>query len=53
MMTPDKDFAQLVSDNILLYRPGNKWKPTEVWGVEEVKKKFEINDVSQVIDFWV
>ena len=51
MMTPDKDFAQLVSDNILLYRPGNKWKPTEVWGVEEVKKKFEINDVSQVIDF--
>ncbi|MGC6470353.1 MAG: DNA polymerase I [Flavobacteriales bacterium] len=51
MMTPDKDFAQLVSDNILLYRPANKWKPTEVWGVEEVKKKFEINDVSQVIDF--
>lgn len=51
MMTPDKDFAQLVSDNILLYRPGNKWKSTEVWGVEEVKKKFEINDVSQVIDF--
>jgi len=31
MMTPDKDFAQLVSENILLYRSGNKWKPTEVW----------------------
>jgi len=51
MMTPDKDFAQLVSDNILLYRPGNKWKPTEVWGVEEVLQKFEIERVEQVIDF--
>ncbi len=51
MMTPDKDFAQLVSDNILLYRPGNKWKPTEVWGIEEVLQKFEIERVEQVIDF--
>ena len=51
MMTPDKDFAQLVSENILLYRPGNKWKPTETWGVQEVLSKFEIQDVSQVIDF--
>ena len=32
MMTPDKDFAQLVSDNIFLYRPASKWKGTEVWG---------------------
>ena len=51
MMTPDKDFAQLVSENILLYRPGNKWKPTEIWGVQEVLNKFEIKFVSQVIDF--
>ena len=51
MMTPDKDFAQLVSENILLYRPGNKWKPTEVWGVQEVLDKFEITQVEQVIDF--
>jgi DNA polymerase I len=51
MMTPDKDFAQLVSENILLYRPGNKWKGTEVWGVPEVLNKFEITDVSQVIDY--
>tara|TARA_B100000886_G_scaffold334564_1_gene290269 strand:+ start:1772 stop:4567 length:2796 start_codon:yes stop_codon:yes gene_type:complete len=51
MMTPDKDFAQLVSENIFLYRPGNKWKPTETWGVQEVLNKFEIQDVSQVIDF--
>ena len=51
MMTPDKDFAQLVSEKILLYRPGNKWKPTEVWGVKEVLDKFEITQVKQVIDF--
>ena len=51
MMTPDKDFAQLVSENILLYRPGNKWKPTETWGVQEVLNKFEIKEVTQVIDF--
>jgi DNA polymerase-1 len=51
MMTPDKDFAQLVSENIFLYKPGNKWKPTEIWGVNEVLAKFEITDVSQVIDF--
>lgn len=51
MMTPDKDFAQLVSEHTLLYRPGNKWKPTEVWGVEEVLQKFEVERVEQVIDF--
>ena len=51
MMTPDKDFAQLVSENILLYRPGNKWKPTETWGIQEVLNKFEIKEVTQVIDF--
>ena len=41
----------MVSENIFLYRPGNKWKPTETWGVQEVLNKFEIQDVSQVIDF--
>ena len=51
MMTPDKDFAQLVSNNIFLYRPASKWKGTEVWGVPEVLQKFEINRVEQVIDF--
>ena len=51
MMTPDKDFAQLVSENIFLYRPGNKWKAAETWGVQEVLNRFEIQDVSQVIDF--
>ena len=36
MMTSDKDFAQLVSENIFMYRPGNKWSPTETWGIKEV-----------------
>lgn len=49
LMTPDKDFAQLVTENILLYRPGRSGKPAEVWGIEEVKKKFEVAP-AQVID---
>lgn len=51
MMTSDKDFAQLVSENIFMYRPGNKWQPTETWGIKEVLDKFSIKKVSQVIDF--
>ena len=51
MMTSDKDFAQLVSENIFMYRPGNKWAPTEVWGIKEVLEKFQIQRVSQVIDY--
>jgi DNA polymerase-1 len=50
MMTPDKDFGQLVSDNIFMYKPGRGGKPAEVWGVEEVKEKFEVDDPIQVID---
>lgn len=50
MVTPDKDFAQLVSENIFMYRPmfGGGY---ETWGVDEVKKKFEVNYPLQVIDF--
>ena len=51
MMTSDKDFAQLVSDNIFMYRPGNKWQPTTIWGIPEVLKKFDIKRVDQVIDY--
>ena len=51
MMTSDKDFAQLVSENIFMYRPGNKWQPTETWGIKEVLDKFQIKRVDQVIDF--
>ena len=51
MMTPDKDFAQLVSDNIFMYRPPRMGNGAEVWGVPEVLKKFEIIRVDQVIDY--
>ena len=50
MMTSDKDFAQLVSDNIFMYRPGNKWQPTAIWGIPEVLERFDIQRVDQVID---
>jgi DNA polymerase-1 len=50
MVTPDKDFAQLVSENIFMYRPvfGGGY---ETWGIPEVQKKFEVDDPLQVIDF--
>ncbi|MFT6745763.1 MAG: DNA polymerase-1 [Glaciecola sp.] len=50
MMTPDKDFAQLVSDNIFMYKPGRGGNPAEKWGVREVQEKFEIHHPEQVID---
>lgn len=51
MMTPDKDFAQLVSKNINIYKPAFKGTGPQILGVLEVKKKFEIEKVSQVIDY--
>lgn len=51
MVTPDKDFGQLVSENIFMYRPSRGGNDIEIWGVEEVKAKFEVNDPIQVIDF--
>ncbi len=51
MMTPDKDFGQLVSDHIFMYKPARGGKPAEIWGVQEVCKNFEIERVEQVIDF--
>jgi DNA polymerase-1 len=50
MMTPDKDFGQLVSENIFMYKPGRSGKPVEIWGVDEIKEKFEVEDPLQVID---
>ena len=50
LMTPDKDFAQLVSEHIFLYRPGKAGKPAEKWGIPEVQKKFEVAQPEQVID---
>jgi DNA polymerase-1 len=49
-MTPDKDFAQLVSDNIFIYKPARMGNEMEVLGVKEVLDKWEIERVEQVID---
>ena len=51
MMTSDKDFAQLVSDNIFMYRPATKWEATSIWGISEVLEKFQVQKINQVIDF--
>ncbi|MCD8260479.1 MAG: DNA polymerase I [Bacteroides sp.] len=50
MMTPDKDYGQLVSDHVFIYRPKYGDKEYEVMGVEKVKAKFEIETPCQVID---
>lgn len=50
MMTPDKDFGQLVSENIFMYKPGRGGNPAEVWGIPEVCAKFEVDDPIKVID---
>ncbi|AIG29212.1 DNA polymerase I [Flavobacterium psychrophilum] len=51
MVTPDKDFAQLVSENIFMYKPARMGNDIEIWGVPEVLAKFEIERPEQVIDF--
>ena len=50
MMTPDKDYAQLVTDSILMYKPGKSGNDNEVWGIDEVKQNFGIESPLQVID---
>ena len=49
-MTPDKDFGQLVSDNIFIYKPARMGNGAEVQGVKEIREKWEVTDVCQVID---
>lgn len=51
MVTPDKDFAQLVSENIFMYKPARMGNDVEIWGIPEVLEKFEIERPEQVIDF--
>ena len=51
MVTPDKDFAQLVSENIFMYRPARMGNGIEIWGVPEVQEKFEVQRPEQVIDY--
>lgn len=51
MVTPDKDFAQLVSENIFMYKPARMGNGVEIWGIPEVQEKFEVQHPDQVIDF--
>ncbi len=50
MMTPDKDYAQLVDENVRMYKPGRQGDDAEIWGPEEVKENFGIKNSEQVID---
>lgn len=51
MVTPDKDFAQLVTENIFMYRPSRLGNDIEIWGVQQVLERFEIERTEQVIDY--
>ena len=51
MVTPDKDFAQLVSENIFMYKPARMGNDIEIWGIPEVLARFEIERPEQVIDY--
>ncbi|HQV00762.1 MAG TPA: 5'-3' exonuclease H3TH domain-containing protein, partial [Bacteroidia bacterium] len=50
MMTPDKDYGQLVTEKIKMYKPAVFGNPPEVVGIEGILKKFDIKEISQVID---
>jgi DNA polymerase-1 len=50
MMTPDKDYAQLVSKNIFMYKPSRGGEQPEVWGIPEVQENFMVDEPWQVID---
>ncbi|MCO5268533.1 MAG: DNA polymerase I [Brumimicrobium sp.] len=50
MMTPDKDFGQLVTEKSLIYKPGRGGKPASIMGIPEVLEKFEVERTDQVID---
>ena len=50
MVTPDKDFGQLVTEKIKMYRPSRKGDGAEVWGISEILEKWDIQSTEQVID---
>lgn len=50
MMTPDKDYTQLISEKILMYKPPKGGNKPEIWGINEVKENFMVDEPSQVID---
>jgi DNA polymerase-1 len=50
MVTPDKDYDQLVNDNVFIYKPGRRGSDVEIFGAKEVLEKWGIERVDQVID---
>lgn len=51
MVTPDKDFGQLVSENIFMYRPSRMGNGIEIWGIPEIQQRFGVETPDQVIDY--
>ncbi len=50
MVTPDKDFAQLVSDNVFMLKPSRSGNESLLWGVDDIKQEFSVQRPDQVID---
>lgn len=50
MMTPDKDYAQLVTENIFMFKPGKSGDDAEVWGIPQIQENFGISKTEQIID---
>jgi len=50
MMTPDKDYAQLVKDNVYMFKPSRSGNDSVLWGVEDIKREFAVDDPKKVID---
>ncbi len=50
MMTPDKDFAQLVSENIYMYKPSRSGNGALQWGIDDIRREFSVKQPQQVID---
>lgn len=51
MVTPDKDYGQLVTERSLMFKPGRAGEPAQIWGPKEICEKFELESVEQVIDY--
>lgn len=50
MMTPDKDFSQLVTENTYIVKPARNGIESVIWGVEDIKREFSVSEPRQVID---
>lgn len=50
MVTPDKDFAQLVNENVKMYKPKSRGNEIEIWGIQEIKENFNVPEPINVID---